>query len=474
MKLRDVKKSKTKSNTDNISKNKHAIEEAQNKNSKENNILDGTIWKAILYFFFPILIGTFFQQLYNTVDASIVGIYAGKEALSSVGGSSSIIVNLVIGFFTGLSAGCTVLISQYYGAKDSRSLDKALHTSYAFGITGGIVLGLIGIVLSPMVLKLMSTPEELMHDSVLYLRIYFAGLAFVFIYNMGAAILRALGDSTRPLVYLIISTVINIILDLIFVAYFKMGVFGVAFATFLSQAISALMVTECLMRRTAAVKLILKKIRFDYDVLAKMIRIGLPSGIQASTYSLSNMFIQYAINMFGVNTVAAWTIVGKVDVIFWMINGSFGIAAATFVGQNFGANNMTRIKKGVRTCLAMALVTAFIVSGLLLAFGQYTFRLFTSDSEVISIAIHMLFLIVPAYFVFVFIEIFSSALRAEGNTIIPTIINVVGIVIYRIIWISIFGTKGNLDIVLYCYPISWIMCAIVITIYYAHTRKAYK
>lgn len=438
---------------------------------QENKILTGTIWKAILSFFFPILIGTFFQQLYNTIDAAIVGHFADANALSSVGGSSGVIINFVVGFFTGLSAGCTVLISQYFGAKDEKQLDDALHTTYAFGIAGGIIFGALGIIFVPGLLRLMHTPDVLLAPSTLYLRIYFAGLVFVFIYNLGAAVLRALGDSKRPLYYLIICTAINIILDSVFVIAFRMDVFGVALATLISQGVSALMVTYCLMYKTAGAKLYLRKIRFNFDTLGKMLKIGFPSGIQSSTYSLSNMYIQSAINGFGVLAVAGWTAESKVDVIFWMINGSFGIAAATFVGQNYGANNMDRVRKGVRTCLAMALGTALAIMAFLLTIGKNMLWLFTTKQDVIDMGAHMIDLIVPGYFLFVFIEIFSSALRAQGKTLIPTLINISGIVGFRVVWVTIFRNLGNIDLVIYCYPLSWFICAIMMTAYYMYFKK---
>ncbi|MCQ2524544.1 MAG: MATE family efflux transporter [Lachnospiraceae bacterium] len=438
---------------------------------QDNKILTGTIWKAILSFFFPILIGTFFQQLYNTIDAAIVGHFADANALSSVGGSSGVIINFVVGFFTGLSAGCTVLISQYYGARDEKRLEAALHTTYAFGIIGGILFGSLGIIFVPSVLKLMKTPDVLLYQSTLYLRIYFAGLIFVFIYNLGAAVLRALGDSKRPLYYLIACTFVNIILDTLFVVIFRLDVLGVALATLISQAFSAVLVTYCLMAKTKEAKLVLKKIRLDMDTFIRMLRIGLPSGIQSSTYSLSNMFIQSAINTFGVVAVAGWTAESKVDVIFWMINGSFGIAAATFVGQNFGANNMDRVRKGVRTCLAMALTTAIIISGFLLTAGKYMLWLFTTKPEVIEMGAHMISLIVPGYFLFAFIEIFASSLRAQGKTLIPTLINISGVVGFRVIWVMLFTSKGNIDFIIYCYPLSWFICAVMMTVYYFYARR---
>ncbi len=438
---------------------------------QENKILTGTIWKQLLIFFFPILLGTFFQQLYNTVDAIIVGRFAGKAALSSVGGSSAIIINLVVGFFSGLSAGCTVMISQYFGAKKTNELQKGLHTTYAFGLIGGIIFGAIGVLFAPNLLCLMNTPEELMKQSTIYVRIYFAGLVFVFLYNMGSAILRAIGDSKRPLYFLIVCSFVNIILDLVFVLVFRLGVLGVALATLISQAVSTILVTECLMRRTNGLQLILSEIRIHPQMLKNMLKVGLPSGIQSSTYSISNMFIQSAINLFGVNTMAAWTAYGKVDILFWMINGSFGIAATTFVGQNLGAGNYDRVRKGTRTVLYMAVTAAIGMSIVMCTIGRYLLYMFTTDMEVLEIGAHMMTVISPTYVFFAFIEIFSASLRAQGDTLIPTIINITGICALRAVWIFTLAPLHNLDIILYCYPVSWLICAIAMTVYYMHRRK---
>lgn len=432
----------------------------------DKEILEGKIWKAILVFFFPILLGTFFQQLYNTVDAVIVGRFAGKTALSSVGGSSAIIINLVVGFFTGLSTGCTVLIANYFGAKEAKKLDEVLHTTYAFGITGGILLGAPLVYIVPKMLRLMKTDTALMPESTTYLRIYFAGLIFVFIYNLGSGILRALGDSRRPLWYLIVCTVINIVFDLVFVLALGWGVFGVALATLLAQAVSAVLVTVRLCSGKEGVTLQLRKIRFCGKPFARIIKIGLPAGIQSSCYAISNLFIQTAINTFGVNTVAGWTAEGKVDCIFWMINASFGVAATTFVGQNYGAGNYDRVRKGTRVCLAMSLTTAIFVSTVLYTVGGYILRLFSKDTDVLRIGADMLRFMVPAYAIFVFIEIFSASLRARGDTLIPTVINLATIVGFRLVWINHYSGTTDIYKILWCYPISWIICAVLITGYY--------
>ena len=437
----------------------------------ENKILTGVIWKQLLIFFFPILIGTFFQQLYNTVDAVIVGRFVGKEALSSVGGSAGQIINLVVGFFTGLTAGGTVLISQYYGAGQRERLEEALHTAYAFSIVGGILFGVAGVAATPSVLRMMNTPEELMAQSTTYMQVYFGGLVFVFLYNMGASILRAMGDSRRPLYFLMVCSVVNIVLDIVFVVVADLGVLGVAIATLISQAVSAVLVTYTLMYRTEGMTLRLKEIRLNMPVLKNILRIGLPTGIQSSMYSLSNMIIQSALNLLGVDTMAAWTAYGKIDCLFWMINSSFGIAVTTFVGQNFGAAKYDRVKKGTRVCLAMAVGTAFCMSTLLMLTGKYLFMIFTDDAVVMDIGLRMMHNIAPTFVLFVFIEIFSGSLRAQGHTLVTTLVTLIGICLFRVIWVTLIVPGGTMEQVVACYPISWFVCAVVISIYYRYKQK---
>jgi len=441
---------------------------------EKNGILEGTIWKQLLIFFFPILIGTFFQQLYNTVDSVIVGQFAGKEALSSVGGSAGQIINMIVGFFTGLSTGATVLLSQYFGAEKREDVQKALHTAYAFSIIGGIVFGILGFIAAPGVLRVMNTPEELVDTSALYLRVYFAGLVFVFIYNIGAAILRAIGDSKRPLYYLIISCILNIILDLLFIVGLGLSVFGVAVATLIAQGVSACLITYALMRKTEGLQLMLKDIRLNGKMLYIMLQVGLPMGIQSSMYNVSNAIVQTALNGFGVDTMAAWTAFGKIDSIFWMINSAFGIAVTTFVGQNYGAGKWDRVQKGTRICLGMSVGTAWMISALLMTSGEFFFSLFTTDMEVVKIGLRMMGLISPTYFLFVFIEILSGSLRAQGSVVITTIISIGGICLLRIIWITVITVGGTLEEIIACYPVTWLVSAIAIILYYIMRQRKEK
>lgn len=438
---------------------------------KQNGILEGVIWKQLLIFFFPILVGTFFQQLYNTVDTVIVGQFAGKEALSSVGGSSAQIINMVVGFFTGLTAGGTVLISQAYGASHKQRLEDALHTSYAFGIFGGIGFGILGVAAAPLVLRLMNTPEELLEMSTLYIRIYFSGLIFVFLYNMGAAILRAIGDSKRPLYYLVVCCIVNIVLDLLLALYCGLGVLGVAVATLISQAISALLVTWALMHKVDCMHLSFRKIKIHGEILKNMLQIGFPSGLQSSMYSISNMIVQAALNLLGVDTMAAWTAYGKIDSVFWMINSSFGIALTTFVGQNFGAGKWERVKKGTRVCLGMAVGTAVGLTMALMAAGPFLLGIFTGDEAVVAIGMTMMRRIAPAFVMFVFIEIFSGSLRAQGYTFVTTVISILGVCVYRIIWVNMIPPGRGLTWIISCYPISWVVCAFLVSVYYFYKQK---
>ena len=437
-----------------------------------NQITEGIIWRQLLLFFFPIVFGTFFQQLYNTIDTVIVGQFVGKAALASVGGSATQLINLVVGFFTGLSSGASVVIAQFFGAKDERSVKESLHTAYAFSILGSIVISALGIGLAPQLLRWMNTPEELLANSTLYLRIYFAGILFVFIFNVGSSILRAVGDSKNPLYYLIACCFINIFLDLLFVIVFHLGVAGVAYATFLSQAISALLVTHKLMTSHSILTLKIRDIRLHKNVLKSQLWIGLPAGFQSVMYSISNVIIQAALNRFGTDTVAAWSAYGKLDAIFWMVSGAIGISITTFVGQNYGARKYDRVHKSVRICLGIDSIISVILIVFLMLFRVPLFRLFTQDPSVIRIGSDMLALITPCYIFFVFIEVLAGALRGMGDVMIPTLITLLGVCVLRLIWIAVvLQISPTVNAIIYSYPVTWIATAVLFIIYYLYKKK---
>lgn len=440
-----------------------------------NQITEGVIWRQLLLFFFPIVFGTFFQQLYNTIDTVIVGHFVGTEALASVGGSSAQISALIVGFFTGLSSGASVVIAQFFGAQDERSVRQSLHTAYAFSIMGSIVISILGIALAPSMLSWMRTPAEIMADSILYLRIYFAGILFVFIYNMGSSILRAVGDSRHPLYYLIICCFLNIVLDVAFVVIFRMGVLGVALATLLSQAFSAVLVTHKLMKAEGILRLFLRQIRFHGSVMKSQLRIGIPTGVEAVMYSITNVIIQAALNGFGTDTAAAWSVFGKLDAVFWMVSNAFGISITTFVGQNYGARKAGRIRKITRVSLGIDFLVSAALVVFLIAARVPLFRLFTTDTEVIRIGTEMLLQVTPWYITFVFIEILTGSLRGIGDVIIPMIITLCGVCLLRVLWIiGALKIQPTISAIIFSYPITWIITSILFICYYFYRIKKMK
>lgn len=443
--------------------------------SLQNQITEGVIWKQLLLFFFPILFGTFFQQLYNTVDAIIVGRFVGKEGLAAVGGSAAMIINLLVGFFIGLSSGATVIISQFYGARQKAKVSQAVHTAVAFSIAGGLVIMAVGLISAPAALKAMGTPAETMDDSILYLRIYFLGLIGNLLYNMGAGILRAIGDSKRPLYFLIAGCMTNIILDIVLVLFCKMGVAGAAWATILSQLVSAVLVIVTLIKTDDMYRLSFRQIRIHPDMLVRIIQIGLPAGLQSVMYSASNIIIQANVNALGTDIVAAWTAYGKIDIIYWTIINAFGISITTFVGQNFGAGKFDRVYKGIRVCLAISAGATIFLSVILYSFGQYIYLLFTTDAAVIEKGVEILHFLVPTLITYVCIEILSGALRGIGDCWIPMIMTALGVCLLRAVWIVVaVPLYPDIKTICFSYPLTWTVTSVLFLIYFKWFSKIRK
>lgn len=435
--------------------------------NKRNQITEGVIWKQLLLFFFPIVFGTFFQQIYNTADTIVVGRFVGKEALAAVGGSVNQIVNLIVEVFVGLTSGAAVVVSQFFGAQDRKNLDKTVHTSYAFSLAAGVIIGAVGFFLSDAVLKAMNTPAELMADSRTYLHIYFMGIVFNLVYNMGASVLRAMGDSRRPLYVLIVACILNIILDVVLVVAIGMGVRGVAIATVSCQGVSAVLVTGMLMKDHGFFRLEIKKIRFYGVSLKSILRIGIPAGIEAAMYCVANIVIQVFVNRLGTDYVAAWGTFGKIDAVFWMVVNAFSIAIITFVGQNYGAGKIRRMRKSVRVCLGMSYSSAFLLSGLLIVFAEPLYRLFTTDHQVVEIGVYMIRYLMPSYFLYVAIGILSGALRGAGKVLVPVILTCGGVCIMRIAWmLAVLPVFPGIETIMLSYPVSWGITAVLFVIYY--------
>ena len=350
------------------------------KTIEKNAITEGVIWKQLLIFFFPIMLGTLIQQLYTTVDTIIVGRFVGKAALASVGGPAAVLSTIVVTFFNGLANGAAVIIAQYYGAKDRKSLHVGLHTAYLFSIVISLIVSLVGTVLTPWLLTIMNTPQDMMADSTIYLRIYFMGILFTLVYNMGAAIMRAVGDSRRPLLYLLVCCVMNIILDIVMVVGMKMGIAGAALATVISQCVSAILVTWSLTRAYDAMKLKFRELRMDARVLKKELKIGVPGALQACAYGVTNVVIQASVNSFGTDTAAGWAAYGKLDLIFWTVSSALGAAVTTFAGQNYGAGKMDRVYKSIRVNVVISYIFTGAIIVILFVLGMCSENLRTDSS----------------------------------------------------------------------------------------------
>ena len=441
----------------------------------KSELTEGSIGKALFKFFFPIMFGTFFQQLYNTVDAIVVGRFVGSDALAAVGGSAGMIVNLIVGFFVGLTAGASVIVSQFVGSGDKQNVSKSMHTIYAFSIIGSIVISVVGYFAAPVLLEAMSTPADIYDSSLLYLRVFLLGIVFMFIYNTGSALLRAIGDSKRPLNYLIVCCIINIVLDILFVAVFQMGVFGAALATIIALAISSALVTRALTQSKELCDFSLREIKIDADTLKKQIYIGFPGGVQSSMYSLSNMILQVAVNKIGTDAAAAWTAIGKMDAIYWMVGGSLGTALTTVVGQNFGAGKMDRVRKSVSIGLGLYYAFSIVIVAVLMTFQRPLFSIFTDNQAVLDIAVSAFSIMAPFYLLFSFIEIYSCALRGMGDVFIPMIMTMLGICGFRVIW-SIFVVPMNpsMELISWSYPVSWALTSSCFILYYRYKMKKIK
>lgn len=428
-------------------------------------ITEGVIWKQLLIFFFPILMGTFFQQMYNTVDTIIVGRLVGTEALAAVGATGPL-VSMVNGFFIGVSSGATVVLSQAYGAGDRKGVEDSIHTGVALSLVLGVMLTAIGICLGGRVMGWMGTPENCMADATTYLRIYFAGSVGTVVYNMGAGILRAMGDSKRPMLFLMVTCILNVVLDLLFVAVLHMGVAGAALATVLSQMISAVLPIVVLLRQKED-RLELRKLRIERSLLGRILRIGIPAGLQFVTFDFSNVLIQSGINSFGDITMAAWTSYGKTDALVWMISGAFGVSITTFVGQNFGAQKYSRIRRGAWTCLALSIAMVCALNVMLLLFRSQILGIYTDNPEVIAVGSMVMLSIMPYEFLFMPIEVFAGTMRGVGNSLMPTLITGSCVCLFRVVWLmTAVRHWHSLKTLTLSYPLSWALAAAVFLVVY--------
>lgn len=421
----------------------------------EIDMCNGPLFGKILVFYFPLMLSGILQLLFNAADIAVVGRFAGNEALAAVGSTSSL-TNLLVNLFIGLSVGANVLVARFYGAGQKDELKEMVQTALTTSVIGGILLVFIGFFVSKPALILMGTPEDVISHSVLYMRIYFAGMPFMMAYNFGAAVLRAVGDTKRPLYYLLVAGVVNVILNLIFVIVFQMGVAGVAVATVISQAISSGLILRCLIRTDSVYRLELKGIRISGDKLKKMFQIGLPAGLQGSLFSISNVLIQSSVNSFGSVAMAGNTAGSNIEGFVYTAMNSFYQAAISFCGQNYGAKKYRRVGKVLLICEILVIAVGLIMGNGAYLFGGTLLKLYTTDEEVIRYGIlRMAYICIP-YFLCGMMDVIVGALRGIGYSIMPMLVSLTGACLFRVIWIyTVFSSYRTLPCLYISYPISW-------------------
>lgn len=433
---------------------------------RDTDMTSGTIWKQIAAFSLPLMLGLLFQQLYNTVDTLVVGKFVNKQALAAVGCTGNII-NVLVGFCAGLATGAGVVISQAYGSHDEGRLHRSVHTSIALTLILSVITTVLGVLLVQPMLRLMDTPEDVLESAGDYLRIYFFGISGTLIYNMGSGILRAVGDSRRPLYFLVISAVVNTVLDLLFVRSFGMGVKGVAWATVIAQALSAVLSLIVLTGCSAPYRIIWTKIRLYKDTLRQILLLGLPSAVQSAITSFSNVFVQGYINAFGSDCMAAWGVYNKLDAFVLLPMQAVSMCSATFVGQNWGAGQKKRAARGVTVSLAISVGTAVVLGALLLLLRAPVLSLFTDDPGVAEFSAYFISVITPFYVLCCFNQIYSGALRGIGSATLPTIVMLGSFVAFRqvFLYVTKLLNAGILAVTL-AYPMGWIMCSTLLAFFY--------
>lgn len=439
----------------------------------ERDMTKGAILPQILIFALPLIAGQLFQQLYNTFDTWCVGNYVGKNAFSAVGTVGSII-NMLIGFAGGFSTGAGVVISQYYGAGDKENVRKSVHTFILFMFILSLALSVLGVALTPFLIKIIKAPPEVAQEEYIYLTIYFSGISGLLLYNMGSAIFRAVGNSRLPFIFLVVSAFLNITMDLLFVITLKMGTSGVALATVISQAISAILVLGALKLSDSSVSFKFRELKIDWKILSRIIFIGLPSAIQMAVTSFSNVFVQSYINQFGADVMGGWTAYNKVDQILFLPMQCMGLASMTFVGQNYGAGNIKRAKRGADIALLTAVTTTFILISPVVALAPKIVGFFIKEEEsVISYGTLFLRMLSPFYLLCCFNQVYSNALRGIGKSKEPMYVMLFSFVVARQIYLFIVSRYISNTIIPIAmgYPFGWILCSTIITVTYLISFK---
>jgi len=434
------------------------------------DMTQGTIWKQLIRFALPLAFAHFLQQSYNLFDAIMVGRFVSSSALAAVSASIPITM-MTIAFFMGLSNGASVLIAQFFGAKNREELKNAVHTAVLMAFLIGLVLSLVGIIVSPYMLRLVETPEDVFTEAVVYLRVYFAGLTGITVYNMGAAILTATGDSKRPLYFLAFSMVIKVILNLLFILVLNWGVMAVAWSTVIAQATTAVLVIRLLCRHPSEIKLSLRQLKIHRHILRGILNIGLPGGIQGIIISFSNVIVQTYINSLGGAVMAGYGTNGRMEAFLFAPVAGVGLAIATFVGQNLGSGQVKRAREGARVAVIIGISTTLVGSAIVFTFASNIFQIFTADEQVIHYALSFMQVFVPSYFLLSYGQIMAGALRGSGDVKIPMLLNIACFVVLRQIYLF-FATQisHTATTVAIGFPVGWLVGAVGIFIYYKRSN----
>lgn len=436
------------------------------------DMTEGPLTTKIIKFTIPVMLSGILQLLFNTADVIVVGRFTGKTALAAVGSTGSLI-NLLVSLFIGLSIGTNVLVARYQGAKDDKSVSETVHTSIALGIVGGLILLIVGVVATRPLLEMMATPEDVIDQSTLYMRILFFGMPLNLILNFGAAILRAIGDTKRPLYYLTIAGVINVILNILLVTVFSLGVAGVAIATVISEGVSCVLILLCLKHETGAIRLYFNRIKINPSKCVDIMKIGLPAGLQGCIFSISNVLIQSSVNSFGSTVMAGNTAASNIEGFVYVSMNSLHQTCISFTSQNFGAGKFKRIKKVLINCLIIVAITGLVLGNSAYFFGKFLLSAYNNEAEVISYGLIRLSIISTMYFLCGLMDVMVGAMRGIGYSILPMIVSLVGACGLRIVWIyTVFVKFRTLDILFISYPVTWTITFLShLVCYYIVTRK---
>lgn len=425
--------------------------------SFEMDMCNGSLLGKIIIFTIPLILSGILQLLFNAADIVVVGRFAGSHSLAAVGATSSLI-NLLVNVFIGLSVGCNVLVARYYGGHNERDIEETVHTSILIALLSGFILIVIGLGLSHFLLELMGTPEDVIDLSVLYMRIYFLGMPASLVYNFGSAILRAVGDTLRPLLYLFLAGIINVVFNLIFVIVFHMGVAGVALATIISQLISAMLVVWCLMHSDAVYRLDLRRLRLVRDKVKAIARIGLPAGLQGAIFSVSNVLIQSSVNSFGAIAIAGNTVSSNIEGFVYTSMNAVYQTAINFTSQNFGARNFPRIRRILFICMALVIVVGVVFGNGAVLMGDRLIGIYDTNPEVIRYGLDRLKIIASLYFLCGMMEVMVGLLRGIGYSVMPMMVSLTGACAFRVLWIfAVFSRYRSLETLYISYPISWVL-----------------